>query len=42
LVLDVPVATPAKVVLDVMCTFTSSLCDYEMTGTWRLDTYRRG
>jgi hypothetical protein len=41
LVLDVPVGTPAKLVLDVMCSFTSSLCDYDMTGTWRLDTYRR-
>jgi hypothetical protein len=25
----------------VMCNVTSSLCDYEMSGTWRLDTYHR-
>ncbi len=41
LVLEVPVGTAPSVVLEVMCTLTSSLCDYEMTGTWRLDTYRR-
>jgi len=41
LVLEVPVATPASQILDVMCTMTSSLCDYEMSGTWRLDTYHR-
>jgi hypothetical protein len=42
LVLEVPVGTPARQVLDVMCALTSSLCDHEMTGSWRIDTYRRG
>jgi hypothetical protein len=41
LLLDVPADTPAAKVLEVMCTFTSSLCDYEMTGSWRLDLYLR-
>jgi hypothetical protein len=41
LVLEVPVGTAANEVLDVMCTLTSSLCDYEMTGSWRLDTFQR-
>lgn len=41
LVLEVPVGTAPGQVLDVMCNVTSSLCDYEMSGTWRLDTYHR-
>ncbi|MGD1013500.1 MAG: hypothetical protein ABR963_03810 [Acidimicrobiales bacterium] len=41
LVLEVPAGTAARLILDVMCSLTSSLCDYEMTGTWRLDTYHR-
>lgn len=41
LILRVPPLTPASVVLDVMCTMSSSLCDFEMTGGWRLDLYRR-
>lgn len=41
LLLEVPVGTPSRQVLDVMCSLTSSLCDYEMTGSWRLDTYLR-
>lgn len=42
LVLVVPVDTETRQILDVMCSLTSSLCDYEKTGTWRIDTYRRG
>jgi len=41
LVLEVPVDAPSRQILDVMCTLTSSLCDYEMKGTWRIDTYHR-
>ncbi|MHB8379847.1 MAG: hypothetical protein ACYDB2_08020 [Acidimicrobiales bacterium] len=41
LLLEVPAASPAAEVLDVMCTLTASLCDYELTGTWRLDLYVR-
>ena len=41
LLLDVPVGTPASQVLDAMCTMTASLCDFEMTGNWRMDLYVR-
>jgi hypothetical protein len=41
LLLDVPSATPAAQVLDVMCTLTSELCDFELTGAWRLDLFTR-
>jgi len=41
LLFDVPVGTSRAQVLDVMCTMTTSLCDYEMTGNWRLDLYVR-
>ncbi|MGD0056064.1 MAG: hypothetical protein ABSC34_11590 [Acidimicrobiales bacterium] len=41
LLLDVPPDVSARKVLDVMCTLTSSLCDYELTGTWRLDLFVR-
>jgi hypothetical protein len=41
LLLDVPPDTLSSKVLDVMCTMTSSLCDYPMTGTWRMDLYVR-
>jgi len=41
LLLEVPPETPAPTVLDVMCTLTSSLCDYELTGIWRLDHFVR-
>ena len=41
LLLEVPVGTPAKQVLDVMISMASSLCDYEMTGIWRMDLYVR-
>lgn len=39
--LDVPVDTPAFQVLEVMCSVTEALCDYEMTGGWRFDLYQR-
>lgn len=41
LLLEVPPETPAPTVLDVMCTLTSSLCDYDLTGIWRLDHFVR-
>jgi hypothetical protein len=41
LLLDVPVDTPASSVLDLMCSTTASLCDFAMTGSWRLDLYVR-
>jgi hypothetical protein len=41
LLFDVPADAPAPKVLDVMCTMTASLCDYAMTGSWRMDLYVR-
>ena len=41
LLLEVPADTSAAQVLEVMCTMTASLCDYEITGNWRLDLYVR-
>ncbi len=41
LVVDVPVGTAASLVLDTMCSMTESLCEYEMTGDWRLDLFVR-
>jgi hypothetical protein len=41
LLLDVPSRTSADVVLDVMCTLTAQLCDYDLTGSWRLDLFMR-
>lgn len=41
LLLDVPADTPAAQVLEVMCSTTASLCDFELTGDWRLDLYVR-
>jgi hypothetical protein len=41
LLLEVPAATRATQVLEVMCTITASLCDYELTGNWRLDVTAR-
>jgi hypothetical protein len=41
LLLDVPPATTADVVLEVMCTLTAHLCDYDLTGSWRLDLFMR-
>jgi hypothetical protein len=28
-------------ILDVMCSVTSALCDFELTGSWRFDLYVR-
>ncbi len=39
--LDVPVDAPASQVLEVMCSMTETLCDYDMTGGWRFDLYER-
>lgn len=41
LLFDVPPGTPAAQTLDVMCTASAFLCDYEMTGRWRMDRYVR-
>lgn len=41
LLFDVPADALAPKVLDVMCTMTASLCDYAMTGSWRMDLYVR-
>lgn len=41
LLLDVPPLTAADIVLEVMCTLTSQLCDYDLTGSWRLDLFMR-
>lgn len=41
LLLDVAPATPSEQVLEVMCNLTAELCDYELTGTWRLDLFTR-
>lgn len=41
LLLEVPTETPAALVLDVMSTVTSTLCDYEVTGDWRMDLFTR-
>jgi hypothetical protein len=41
LLLEIPPDTAPGSILEVMCTFSSALCDYEMTGSWRLDLYTR-
>lgn len=41
LLLEVPADTKAVTVLDVMSSMTASLCDFAMTGSWRLDLYVR-
>lgn len=41
LLLDVPPSTSADVVLEVMCALTAQLCDYDLTGSWRLDLFIR-
>jgi hypothetical protein len=41
LLFDVPPATPAAQVLDVMCSVSATLCDFEKTGSWRQDLYVR-
>ncbi|MGH3731975.1 MAG: hypothetical protein ACRDVC_01125 [Acidimicrobiales bacterium] len=39
--LIVPPTTSSSEVLEVMCSLTTELCDYEMTGGWRLEMYTR-
>jgi hypothetical protein len=39
LLLEVPVATPSRQVLEVMCSLTEALCDYDFTGRWTLSQY---
>jgi hypothetical protein len=41
LLLDVAADEKPTTVLEVMCRLTSSLCDYELTGIWRLDLFAR-
>ena len=41
LLLEVPPDTPPASVLEVMRSVLSVLCDYDRTGTWRLDVYER-
>ncbi|MGC2485141.1 MAG: hypothetical protein WA359_02715 [Acidimicrobiales bacterium] len=41
ILLVVPPGTPSSQVLDVMCRFSSELCEHEMTGGWRLELYER-
>jgi hypothetical protein len=41
LLLEVPVGTPASLVLDRMCSMSDELCDYEKTGDWRMDLFVR-
>jgi hypothetical protein len=37
--LDVPEDEPAERVVNVMCTVTDALCDYEATDDWRLTLF---
>jgi len=39
LLLEVPVDTPAPVVLSVMCSLTEALCDYDFTGSWTMSQF---
>jgi hypothetical protein len=41
LLLEVPTDAPAAQVLDVMCSLTRALCDYDQTGRWRMDLFVR-
>jgi hypothetical protein len=41
IVLIVPPAALSSDVLEVMCSLTTQLCDYEMTGGWRFELYVR-
>jgi hypothetical protein len=40
-VLIVPPQALSSEVLEVMCSLTTNLCDYDMTGGWRLEMYLR-
>jgi hypothetical protein len=39
LLLNVPLTSPPSEILDVMCSLTESLCDYEFTGSWDIATF---
>jgi hypothetical protein len=41
LLFDVPFDTPVVQVLEFMCSMTSALCDFTLSGQWRLDLYLR-
>jgi hypothetical protein len=41
LLLDVPVDTSTTVIVNAMCSLTTQLCDYDVTGSWRLDLFVR-
>ena len=41
LLLEVPVGTPPARVLDLMASMTATLCEFDVTGDWRMDTYFR-
>jgi hypothetical protein len=41
LLLDVEPDEAPSTVLEMMCHLTSSLCDFELTGVWRLDLFAR-
>jgi hypothetical protein len=41
IVLIVPPKALSSDVLEVMCSLTTELCDYEMTGGWRFELYVR-
>jgi hypothetical protein len=41
ILLIVPPTTLSSDVLEVMCSLTSQLCEYELTGGWRLELYER-
>lgn len=41
LLLEVPAGTSAIRVVDVMCSLSATLCDYDKTGTWRLELFTR-
>jgi hypothetical protein len=39
LLLIVPLTSPPAEILNVMCSLTESLCDYEFTGSWDIATF---
>jgi hypothetical protein len=39
LLLNVPLTSPPDEIVNVMCSLTESLCDYEFTGSWDMATF---
>jgi hypothetical protein len=39
LLLEVPVETSSRQVVEVMCSLTEALCDYDFTGRWTLSQF---